>query len=137
MLGLHRAVPGRQPQRPAGIVERPVAFAQGTEAPRTEYFVAGTEQAQMASAPAAARRPRIASPVSGTVYALDPDIPLARQRIRMSAVGAVAGERLTLDGHDLGLAEDDPMVLPGPGAHRLALVDADGRLLDRALFTVR
>jgi len=29
------------------------------------------------------------------------------------------------------------MILPGPGAHRLALVDAGGHVLDRSLFTVR
>jgi hypothetical protein len=29
------------------------------------------------------------------------------------------------------------MILPGPGSHRLALVAADGKVLDRSLFTVR
>jgi hypothetical protein len=29
------------------------------------------------------------------------------------------------------------MVLPGPGQHRLALVDSSGRVLDRSQFIVR
>jgi penicillin-binding protein 1C len=84
-----------------------------------------------------ARRPRITSPVSGTVYALDPDIPLRSQRIRLTTTGTKSGERLHLDGRNLGPAEASPLVLPGPGKHMLALVGPDNRVLDRSLFTVR
>ncbi|MET1112574.1 MAG: penicillin-binding protein 1C [Allosphingosinicella sp.] len=137
MLALHRDRPGRAPPRPPGIEPRAIAFADGIEPPRPEYFLRGTGQAMVESAPPAARRARIANPVSGTVYALDPDIPLPRQRIRLVATGASAGERLVLDDRDVGAAAEGPMVLPGPGAHRLALVAADGKVLDRSLFTVR
>jgi penicillin-binding protein 1C len=137
MLGLHRAAPGRQPPRPAGVDTHKVAFADSIEPPRLEHFLRGTAQSSIANAPPAARRPRITNPVSGTVYALDPDIPPSRQRIRLTAAGAVSGERLRLDNRDVGPADASPMVLPGPGAHRLALVGADGRILDRTLFTVR
>jgi penicillin-binding protein 1C len=137
MLALHRDRPGRAPPRPAGVEARPVVFADGTEPPRPEYFLRGTAQSRVESAPPAARRPRIANPVSGAVYALDPDIPLPRQRIRLTAVGAAGGERLLLDDRDVGAAASGPMVLPGPGSHRLALVDASGKVLDRTLFTVR
>ncbi|HEY0414222.1 MAG TPA: penicillin-binding protein 1C [Allosphingosinicella sp.] len=137
MLALHRAVPGAPPPRPAGVEPRAIAFADGTEPSRLEYFVRGTGQSTIAAATAAARRPRIASPVAGTIYALDPDIPLKSQRIRLTAVGAASGERLRLDGRDVGAAEASPLVLPGPGSHRLALVDTQGKILDRSLFTVR
>lgn len=137
MLALHRDRPGRQPARPAGIDHRMIRFAEGIEPPRAEYFLAGTGQSSLAAAPPTARRPHIVTPVSGTIFALDPDIPVDRQRIRMIVVGAVGGERLRLDGHDLGVADASPMVLPGPGQHRLALVDTGGRIIDRSLFTVR
>jgi penicillin-binding protein 1C len=137
MLALHRGQPGRALTRPAGIEHRMVRFADGIEPARAEYFLAGTGQSSLAAAPPAARRPRIVTPISGTVFALDPDIPVDRQRIRMVVVGAVAGERLRLDDQDLGAAAASPMVLPGPGQHRLALVDTGGRILDRSLFTVR
>jgi penicillin-binding protein 1C len=137
MLALHGHQPGIQPARPAGVEQRAVRFPDGAEPSRTEYFLARTAQSDLIEAPAGARRPRIVNPVSGAVYALDPDIPVDRQRIRLAAVGAVSGEHLRLDAQDLGLADASPMVLPGPGAHRLMLVDTGGRVIDRALFTVR
>ncbi|HKT14698.1 MAG TPA: transglycosylase domain-containing protein, partial [Allosphingosinicella sp.] len=137
MLALHEGRPGRQPRRPPGVKARAISFADAIEAPRAEYFLRGTAQTSIAYAPPGARRPRIASPVSGTVFALDPDIPIAQQRIRLTTVGAVAGERLRLDNRDLGPAEAAPVVLPGPGRHQLALIDGEGKVIDRALFTVR
>jgi penicillin-binding protein 1C len=137
MLALHRGRPGRAPPRPQGVEARPVTFADSTEPARPEYFVRGTAQSTVEGAPPESRRPHIANPVSGTVYALDPDIPLPRQRIRLTAVGAAGGERLFLNGKDVGAANSSPMVLPGPGSHRLALVDSRGKVLDRSLFSVR
>ncbi|TFI59042.1 penicillin-binding protein 1C [Sphingomonas parva] len=137
MLALHRSHPGVPPERPRGIELRDIVYAEGVEAPRAEYFLAGTGQATIGSAPAAARRPRIANPAAGAVYALDPDIPRHLQRIRFLASGATGGERLTLDGRDIGAAREGRMVLPAPGFHRLALVSAEGKVLDRSVFTVR
>ncbi|PSJ41044.1 penicillin-binding protein 1C [Sphingomonas deserti] len=137
MLALHGNAPGRAPDAPAAVERRGIVYADGTEAPRSEYFLSGTAQASFGAAPAAGRRPRITNPAAGAVYALDPDIPLPRQRIRFRASGATAGERLTLDDRDIGAAADAPMVLPAPGYHRLALIDANGKVLDRSVFTVR
>jgi penicillin-binding protein 1C len=137
MLALHAGRPGTRPVPPAGIEPRAIAFAGTNEPARREWFLPGTGQVEMATAPGTARRPRIVSPLSGTVYALDPDIPVKSQRIRLKTVGAVSGERLTLDGHDAGQAAEGPLVLPGPGRHTLALVDDGGRVLDRSVFTMR
>ncbi|MBV9841944.1 MAG: penicillin-binding protein 1C [Sphingomonadaceae bacterium] len=137
MLALHREVPSMQPRRPAGVSMRAVQFADGIEHSRREYFIGATGQSVLSAAPATARRPRIVSPVSGSVFALDPDIPVDRQRIRLTTTGAASGEHLRLDTLDLGLADASPVVLPGPGPHRLALIDAQARVIDRALFTVR
>jgi penicillin-binding protein 1C len=137
MLALHAAAPGRAPPPPAGVVARPITFAETIEPARTEYFLRGTDQPVVAQATAAARRPRITSPVPGTVYALDPDIPMSNQLIRLTSAGAAAGERLQLDGRDVGEAAASPLIYPARGPHRLALVDGEGRTLDRTLFTVR
>ncbi len=91
----------------------------------------------MAAAPQAARRPRITSPVSGSVYALDPDIPIDRQRLAVTVSGSVAGYRLILDKKPLGDADAGQQILPRPGSHMLALVDPGGRMIDRVRFTVR
>ena len=137
MIALHAGRPGVRPSPPAGIEARAVAFAGPNEPARREWFLGGTGQASLAAAPATARRPRIVSPLSGTVYALDPDIPVKSQKIRLKTVGAVSGERLSLDGQDAGEAAEGPLVLPGPGRHTLALVDPAGRVLDRSVFTMR
>jgi penicillin-binding protein 1C len=91
----------------------------------------------MAAAPQAARRPRITSPVSGSVYALDPDIPIDRQRLAVIVSGSVAGYRLILDKKPLGDADAGQQILPRPGVHMLTLVDPGGRMIDRVRFTVR
>jgi penicillin-binding protein 1C len=99
--------------------------------------VRGTAQSEMAAAPAAARRPRITSPVSGSVYALDPDIPIDRQRLAVTVSGAATGHRLVLDKRPAGDADAGLQLLPQPGTHVLALVDPGGRMIDRVRFTVR
>jgi penicillin-binding protein 1C len=137
MLALHRGNPGRQPPRAAGVEQRLVRFVDGIEPTRIDYFVGRTGQSNVVEAPMIARRPRIVSPVSGTVYAFDPDIPADRQRIRILTAGAVADAQLRLDTRTIGLATDTPMVPPTPGVHQLALIDARGRIVDRSLFTVR
>jgi len=137
MLALNRDRPGQAPPRLPGVETRTVRFAGNVEPERAEHFLAGTSQTMLDQTPPAARRPHIVSPVSGAVYALDPDIPSGRQRIRFAAIGSIAGGRWRLDARDLGRADTSPAILPPPGAHRLILVGADGRALDRVLFTVR
>lgn len=137
MLGLHRDRPGRRPTAPPGVEHRRVTFAGGVEPARAEWFLKGTGQAALAAAPPQSRRPRIAQPVTGAVYAIDPDIPMDRQRIRVATAGAIEGHMLLLDKRDLGPADGQPLVMAGPGRHRLLLVDAAGKAVDQVLFSVR
>ncbi|MBN8849577.1 MAG: penicillin-binding protein 1C [Sphingomonas sp.] len=137
MLALNGARGGQEPAPPPGVEARRVTFAGTGEQPRREWFLAGTSFAHADAAPAEARRPRIASPVSGSVYALDPDIPRDRQRLAVSVTGAAAPHRLRLDARDLGAADSAPLTFPAPGRHQLALVDIAGRTVDRVTFTVR
>lgn len=137
MMALNADTPGRPPPMPPGIEARPIRFAGNIESPRQEFFLKGTAQPVQIAAPAAARRPRITSPVSGSVYALDPDIPINRQRLGFAVTGEVAGHRLRLDLRDLGDAATAPMILAGPGPHRLALIDPSGHVVDQSRFTVR
>src|SRR3546814_4056154 len=117
MLALHARSPGKPPERPDGVEVRQATPPGTREPPRREYFLAGTAQSEVAAAPRAARRPRITSPVSGSVYALDPDIPFDRQRLAVNVSGAVAGYRLILDKKPLGDADAGQQILPRPGAH--------------------
>ncbi len=42
-----------------------------------------------------------------------------------------------LDKQDIGTATSKPMILAGPGAHRLRLIDLSGQIVDQVFFTVR
>ena len=97
----------------------------------------GTAQARVAAAPAEAHRPRFTNPVAGSVYALDPDIPADRQRLVIGVSGSATAHRIQLESRDLGPADHCAPVMPGPGLHRLRLVDGGGRIVDQILFTVR
>ncbi|OYY78332.1 MAG: penicillin-binding protein 1C [Sphingomonas sp. 28-62-20] len=125
------------PAMPPGIEARQISFGGAIEQPRREYFLVGTGQTRIAGAPDTARRPRITNPVAGSVYALDPDIPIGRQKLAIGVSGATAAHRLELDTKDLGAADGHPLLLAGPGRHRLRLIDLSGRVVDQVIFTMR
>ena len=137
MMALHAGSPGKAPTMPDGVEARQISLPGTREPPRREYFMRGTAQAEMAAAPQVSRRPRITSPVSGSVYALDPDIPIDRQSLAVLVSGEVTGFRLILDKKPLGDADTGAQILPRPGVHMLTLVDPGGQIIDRVRFTVR
>jgi penicillin-binding protein 1C len=139
------------------VVQKPVQFAANasapnTEAPRSEWFMAGTEQASFAmdtganlalSTPArgkkgmnngAAPTARITSPSNGTIIALDPDIPPNNQRLTLQAEGRQL--RWRLDGKPLAQG-NTALWLPWPGRHHFELTDAKGKVLDEVRLEVR
>src|SRR3569623_1195437 len=137
MLALGADRRPQPPARPRGIEERSVPFADTVEQPRREYFLAGTAMSRIAFAPAESRRPRITNPVSGSVYAIDPDIPADRQRLAVTVSGAAIAHRLMLDKRDIVAADSTPQILAAPGQLRLRLLDLGGLVVDQVLFTVR
>ncbi len=133
------------------------------ESPRDEWFLRGTEQkrfaidavestqqAQNASTGqrgkhAKASSPpktsegmpaRILSPVSGTIVALDPDIPPARQRVQFIATDAPDGVRWLFNGKEQGRGARWGW-LPWPGRYKVELVDTAGKVLDETAIEVR
>lgn len=154
---LHKTERSRAPAPPAGLVQSRTQFSPqgGTplEAARSEWFIQGTEQAVFASnsaagdvRPAKASRtakkaaaepdapPRITAPASGTIIALDPDIPPKHQRISFSAEGR--GTRWLMDGKEFARGPQAQW-LPWPGRHVVQLVDAGGKVADEIKFEVR
>ena len=137
VMALESGRPDRPAFPPPSVEQRRIAFADAREAPRREWFVRGTAQTLIAAAPPASRRPRITNPAAGSVYALDPDVPVDRQRLVIAVSGDAARHRVVLDARDLGAADARPQILPGPGVHRLRLVDMAGRVVDQLRFTIR
>jgi penicillin-binding protein 1C len=137
MQALHQSRPGKAPAPPPGVTMQPVSFDKAIESPRREWFMPGTAQAHFGAAPVVSRRPHITNPVSGSIFALDPDIPLERQRLAVQVSGEVQGHRLLLDRKDIGDASSRPLIIGPRGAHRLVLANAEGRVVDQVLFTIR
>jgi penicillin-binding protein 1C len=137
MIALHDGAPGTAPVRPASVIAEMVHFAGNIEPPRREYFVGGTGQSMQNLAPTSARRTRIANPVAGSVYAIDPDIPMDRQLLGVRVAGDGANHILLLDQKPIGAADENPQLFAPPGKHMLTLVDASGRTVDQVRFTVR
>ena len=79
---------------------------------------------------------RIASPVPGSIIAVDPDIPPKNQRMQFSATAYGMG-RWELDGKVIGVANRPLSWFPMPGTHTLKLVSDKGEILDEARFEVR
>ncbi|MEO5733390.1 MAG: penicillin-binding protein 1C [Rubrivivax sp.] len=110
------------PQPPPGLVRQ-----------RGEWFLAGTEPAALLAG--AARRFGITSPSDGSIYALDPDIPMATQRIVFEGLAGV----WRVDGEAVGQGARVSW-LPRPGRHVLdheALDAAAGTAPQRITFEVR
>jgi penicillin-binding protein 1C len=133
---------------------------QPLEAARDEWFVQGTQQglfamdsgaadgrsisargqnypknaARHAAVPGAGVTARITAPAGGTILALDPDIPPARQRLHLRASGQ--GLYWRMDGKPLGRGGEVAW-MPWPGRHLVQLTDARGTVLDEVRIEVR
>jgi penicillin-binding protein 1C len=121
---LHRGSAFAAPQAPAGVRRA----ARWCLPARVSRRARGLHRRHRAgAAPARAQRglrQGISSPADGAVFALDPDMPPAVQRI------AFEGERGTwvLDGKAAGAGRTLTWA-PWPGRHELQLLTADGRTL--------
>lgn len=134
MAYLHRDQLSKPPAAPPGLLRQTVAFEPGGEPARPEWFVRGTEQARMrASAQQATQQMAgIANPRDGAIYALDPDIPPAAQKIRFEGESGV----WVLDGKRLGRGARLSWA-PWPGRHELKLLGSRGQVLQAVKFEVR
>jgi penicillin-binding protein 1C len=131
---LHDGEPSLRPAAPPGVVSAAIRFDAQQEPARDEVFIAGTEQLLQRAGTQLARAPAfgIGSPRDGSLFALDPDMPPAAQRIRFE------GEAGTwvLDGRRLGTGAH-LWWAPWPGRHTLELRGAGGRVLQTVRFEVR
>lgn len=150
MRHLHASTPSQPPAPPPGVIKAAVRFGDRLEAARDEWFVPGTQQAlfavdaeaaglNAAAADAAAVPARITTPQDGTILALDPDIPPARQRLTLLAEAgsaAPAGLRWWIGERPIGRGPQAQW-LPWPGRHVVQLRDAMGRVHDQRRIEVR
>ena len=161
MQHLHATQPSRAPKVPAGVVQAAVQFAEPgnkaggaapLEAARTEWFLQGTQQSTFAINsvahtpyysgargskglnPSGKQAARITAPTTGTIIALDPDIPPKNQRVTFAAQGN--NLRWLMDGKPFAQGATAQW-LPWPGRHVVQIVDAKGQVLDEVRLEVR
>jgi len=140
---LHRDRPSRAPAVPDGVVAQMIQQGAALEPARLEYFLGDTAQPVFVHPPPGAPAVRVAAPVDGTILALDPDVPEARQRQRLRAVdalGRTVDEALwRVDGMSLPSAPDGHGAwwVPTAGVHTLELIDPQGQPLDHVRVRVR
>ena len=89
-------------------------------------FVAGGDRVQ-----------DINNPADGSVIAIDPDIPSARQRVAFEARAAAPGSRWILNDVEVGPASAPFLWQPRRGTFTLQLLDETSRLLATVSFEVR
>jgi penicillin-binding protein 1C len=135
MNRLHREQSSRKPGPPAGLVRRGVEIASGAGT-KQEWFIEGTDTTTIKPAEDI-NIVRIAYPTSGTIIALDPDIPPEAQKIFFGVSPQKAGLEWVLDGLNLGPAASLKPWSPCKGKHVLKLVDPAGTELDSVDFEVR
>ncbi|MCE4541537.1 MULTISPECIES: penicillin-binding protein 1C [unclassified Caballeronia] len=149
---LNRRSDSSAPRAPAGVIATRVTYQNDIEPARGEWFVRGTQMSEIgltANAAQAVRgaksnaadmtdaaAARIGAPTNGTIFALDPDIPPARQRVWFERAGSGARLAWRLDGKPYG-HDARAAWLPWPGRHVLELVDAKGDVVDKVSFEVR
>ena len=133
------APPSRAPRAPQGLVTQTVAFSPRLEPPRSEWFLAGTEQALLrlneTAHPADQQaKARILSPTNGTIVALDPDIPPRHQQLALRSDAPTLRWRISGKVVARGASGQWP---PWPGVHQIELVDARGTVVDTVRIEVR
>ena len=104
MLQLHQQQAVQSKALDADVVEQRVSFSGVREPNRTELFLRGTEVSEVTLA--GQTRQGIARPLHGAIYAIDPDIPRARQTIWFEQSGTAAASKAqwVLNGKQIGRA---------------------------------
>jgi len=136
MNWLHRDDGSPKKEPPARIVRKEIDFPQGTEPSREEWFIQGTEPHSKDKRIGQFNQ-RIVYPPSGTVIALDPDIPPELQKIFFISQANEEGLRWVLNGHTISRVGSILPWTPETGTHVLTLCDRGNEIIDSVNFEVR
>jgi penicillin-binding protein 1C len=131
MNWLHRNHTSRAPKPPTGLLIEEMPGEMG----QREWFIRGTENNILPGT--ASQGFRILYPASGTIFALDPDIPADDQKLFFEAQPKDNLLQWVLDGELIGGAGDLLLWTPARGKHSLSLVDSSKCTMDSVTFEVR
>jgi len=136
MNWLHRNDVSQKKEPPTRIVRREIDFPQGTEPSRGEWFIRGTEP-HSKDRRIGQFNQRIVYPPSGTVIALDPDIPPELQKIFFISQTNEGDLQWVLNGHTINRVGNILPWTPRAGTYLLALCDGENGIIDSVNFEVR
>jgi penicillin-binding protein 1C len=133
---LHRNVGRPKEEPPPHVVSKEIQFSQGMESFRKEWFILGTEP-NLKDKRIGQLNQRILYPPSGTVIALDPDIPPEMQKVFFISQTSEDGLSWKLNGLPMNRVGKAIPWTPGEGEYLLAIVDREDRTIDSIHFEVR
>jgi len=133
---LHQDVPSMRREVLPGLVRKKIEFSQGAAASRDEWFIRGTEPNSQDQR-TGQLNPKILYPPSGTVIAVDPDIPPELQKVFFVAQVPQDNFQWVLNGDPLEMTGRTVPWTPKAGKYSLAIADRDEKILDYVYFEVR
>ena len=133
---LHQNDPSIKRETSSNLIRREIEFPQDIVPSREEWFIRGTEpnSKEQRIGPF---HPRIVYPPSGTVIALDPDIPSELQRIFFISQTSENKFRWVLNGSPMEAVGKTIPWNPKAGKFFLAIADGEKKILDYVYFEVR
>ena len=133
---LHRNDPSIKRDVLPTLERKEIEFPQGIMVSRDEWFIRGTEP-NTRNPRMGQFNPRIVYPPSGTVIAIDPDIPLELQKMFFISQTNENEIRWVLNGVTLEMVGKTVPWTPKAGKYILALADGEEKILDYVYFEVR
>ncbi len=133
---LHQNDPSIKRETFSSLIRREIEFPHDIVPSREEWFIRGTEpnSKEQRIGPF---HPRIVYPPSGTVIALDPDIPSELQRIFFISQTSENDFRWVLNGSPMEAVGKTIPWTPKAGKYFLAIADGEEKILDYNNFEVR
>jgi penicillin-binding protein 1C len=133
---LHRDVSSVKREPLPGLVRKKIEFSQGVAATREEWFIRGTEPHSQ-NQKTGQFNPRILYPPSGTVMAIDPDIPTELQKVFFVSQVHEDDLQWVLNGSALEKTGRTIPWTPKAGKYSLAIANREEKILDYVYFEVR
>jgi penicillin-binding protein 1C len=133
---LHRDDPGIKREALPRLVRREIEFPHDIAPSREEWFIRGTEP-NSKDRRISQFNSRIVYPPSGTVIALDPDIPFDLQKVFFVSQTGENDLRWILNDLPMEAVGKTIPWIPKAGKYSLAIADGDEKILDYVYFEVR
>ncbi|OGP88385.1 MAG: penicillin-binding protein 1C [Deltaproteobacteria bacterium RBG_16_48_10] len=133
---LHRDISSIKREALSGLVRKKIEFSQDVAGSREEWFIRGTEP-NLENQRTGQFNPRILYPPSGTVIAVDPDIPPELQKVFFVSQTGENNLQWVLNGTPMEKVGKKIPWTPKAGKYSLAIANSEENILDYVYFEVK